>query len=235
MRAILPILLCATLPMGCSRQTVQPAPLAAYPCHRSTGPIVIDGRGDDTAWATAPELTFFIPVSRKPATTPSRGRILWDDERLYVLMEATDGDLRAAETVRDRPVYTDDVLEFFFQPSGEGRLYYNIEINALGTVFDARRDLKQKFDWTGMQHTAQIEGSLNDASDRDKGWTLELSVPFAEMDRPTPVAGEKWNFHLSRYDYDDRFEGGKELSSTAALSKVSFHHLEDWQGLEFQP
>ena len=55
-----------------------------------------------------------------------------------------------------------------------------------------------------------------------------------ENDNPfCPVAGDKWAFHLSRYDYSMYLDGGVELSSTALLSKVDFHKAKDWSTLEF--
>lgn len=212
------------------------SPVPAWNCVYTTGTITIDGRVEEDAWRGAPVLSFFVPITHAPATTATEGRILWDDQHVYISFVAEDADLRAAETERDQPVYVDDVLEFFFQVQGEEHFYYNIEINALGTVFDARRAHPRQFDFQGLRHAVQLRGTLNDASDRDEGWSLEIAIPFAdivELGGRAPTVGDRWRFHLSRYDYDDRFEEGYELSSTAPLTRRSFHYRPDWQELVF--
>lgn len=226
---MLPLVSCPLLLRGS-------APPTEWICVRTTGTIVIDGRVDEAPWRQAPVLSFYLPVTHEPATTRTEGRILWDDTHLYVSFVAEDRDLRATETHRDHPVFFDDCLEFFFQVEGADR-YYNIEINAKGTVFDARGGSPHAFRFENMRHAVHLDGTLNDSSDVDTGWSLELAIPFsdiAELDGKPPQPGDRWRFHLSRYDYDDRFEDGKELSSTAALSRVSFHHRPDWKDLVFR-
>src|SRR5690606_34898151 len=121
----------------------------------------IDGHVDEAAWEDAPVLSFFVPITHAPATTATEGRFLWDDEHIYISFVAEDADLRASETERDEPVYVDDVLEFFFQVQGEEHFYYNIEINALGTVFDARRGKPRDFNFSGLRHAVELRGTLN--------------------------------------------------------------------------
>ncbi len=64
---------------------------------------------------------------------------------------------------------------------------------------------------------------------------IEIAIPFAglpTLDRP-PQSGDRWLFHLARYDYSVYLPEGVELSSCAPLAQVDFHRYEDWIGLRF--
>jgi hypothetical protein len=53
-----------------------------------------------------------------------------------------------------------------------------------------------------------VDGTVNDNSDRDRGWTLELLIPWtglAELARPDgralpPRAGDVWRMDFSRFN-----------------------------------
>src|SRR5689334_13315510 len=54
---------------------------------RRTGPVSVDGRLDDAAWAAATPITEFrqqLPDEGRPASQRTELRILFDDEALYV-------------------------------------------------------------------------------------------------------------------------------------------------------
>ena len=212
-------------------------PASSWETRFTTEEITIDGKVDEEVWLETPALSFFVPVTHEPATTETEGRILWDETHLYVSFVAEDGDLRAEQTRRNQAVHLDDVLEFFFQVQGEEEYYYNIEINALGTVLDSRGGNPHEFDFENMRHAIELRGTLNDSSERDEGWSLEIAIPFTdivELEGRPPQPGDRWKFHLSRYDYDEeKFEDGVELTSTAALTRVNFHYHADWKELVF--
>ena len=62
------------------------------------------------------------------------------------------------------------------------------------------------FDMPGVQVGVQIQGTINDNSDIDKGWTVEIAVPWASLafmfkDRVLPPApGEQLRCDFSRFE-----------------------------------
>jgi hypothetical protein len=52
----------------------------------------------------------------------------------------------------------------------------------------------------GAKTAVKIRGSLNDDSDTDRGWTVELAVPFSRLGRGTPRPGTQWRLNLFRLD-----------------------------------
>ena len=71
----------ATSP-DCNR--VNTTSLARYTCHRTSGPLRIDGRLDEPDWQSAPVSEPFVDiVTGEKAWFDTRVRILWDNECLY--------------------------------------------------------------------------------------------------------------------------------------------------------
>ena len=93
-----------------------------------------------------------------------------------------------------------------------------------------------RWDCPGLKSAVAIKGTLNEPSDVDEYWQLEAAIPFAglpTLDGRTPHAGDRWQFHLARYDFSIYLPEGVELSSCAPLTKVDFHRCEDWIPLRF--
>lgn len=224
---------------------------ADHVCAYTSATITIDGKLDETAWSEALPIAFLIPVSHDEPLSRTDARLFWDDDFLYVGFLAFDHDVSSTHTERDSATWKDDVLEVFLRPLPDGPAYYNFEINAFGTVYDAenfqregppqpgqRRRVQSRRDWNcgGMRHAVRVDGTINDNADKDKSWSLEMAIPFAAipaLNGQAPQEGDRWEFSLARYDYSIYLPNGKELSASAPLTIVNFHALEDYAGLRF--
>jgi hypothetical protein len=186
-----------------------------------------------------------LPVTHEEPLSKTEGRILWDDRCLYVGFKAHDKDIFSYFTERDSRTCDEDVLEVFLKPDAAKDPYYNFEINAINTVYDAL-NLKRgaggsdhhrwsRWDCAGLKSAVFIQGTLNDPSDVDEFWQLEVAIPFAGLPTLTgpPRVGDRWLFHLARYDYSVYLPEGVELSSCAPLTRVDFHRYEHWISLHF--
>ena len=185
------------------------APLPRYDVRRAPAPLTIDGRLDETAWATTPPLTLqFLWESQTGPKQMTRARLLWDAQALYVGFDADDTDVTAQFQQRDDPTYRDDAVEIFINPDPRQEIvYYGFEMNARGVLYDYlnynSRTLFKRFDATGVQIATSLRGSLNVSNDTDKGWSLEAMIPwgnFEELSRRPPVAGTVWKANLNRWD-----------------------------------
>ena len=217
-----------------------------YHCPYISEPINIDGLLDETAWQQAKPLSLVIPVSHHKPISKTEAKLLWDDNYLYVGFKAYDKDIWSYFTERDSTTCSEDVLEVFVKPSLTEDPYYNFEINALNTVYDASNAKRyaggedhhrwSRWNCPNLKSAVHVKGTMNNHEDQDEYWQLEIAIPFASLPSLkglTPAAGDKWVFHLSRYDYSIYLAGGVELSSTALLAKVDFHNAKDWSTLEF--
>jgi hypothetical protein len=88
---------------------------------------------------------------------------------------------------------------------------------------------------SGMKSAVKVRGTLDDASDRDSGWTVELQIPLArlaEVPRLPPQAGDRWRFNLYRLELPDRrTQQGQAFSP---LFVGDFHALPRFGWLVFQ-
>jgi len=231
---------------GCfpGRAAKKPAQARIVPCRRAVGKIVLDGRLSEAAWERAYVLDDFrIPPTGAKPRHPSSAQLLWDDQFLYLGMVMEDFDIYGLKKERDSWTWEDDAAEIFLKPSDVEPAYYEIHVTPLGTILDiligrrgAAGSIDRWKDWdSGIKVAVAISGTLNNWKDRDKGWIVEAAIPWSAFTGTTskPQLGDRWRFAVCRYDYSVHLEDGRELTSTAPLSVLDFHHYEDFDILEF--
>ena len=212
--------------------------LAIVPVHRASGPIAIDGLLAEPAWDRA---TVVGPLVRsldgKPAGVATTARLLWDDHFLYVAFQCEDTNVASQFTKDDEPLYTSNVVEIFLNPSGDLRNYAELEVAPTNALFDARfTGPRQGMDlgWSsGAEHAVHVDGTLNDGRDMDRGWTVELAIPFATLpSAPKPKVGDRWRFNLYRLR-----QGPGQPGEGQALSpplRPDFHAVDRFATLRFE-
>lgn len=194
---------CAATP-----QTRPVPPIPRYEVKRAMSRISIDGKLDDKAWAAAGTIELMFPwESQTGAKQKTLARLLWDDDNLYVSYECEDADITAQITERDGPVYTDDAVEIFINPKpSQTNLYLGLEMNVRAVLYDYLRAdpqyLFKKLNLQGVQLATNIDGTLNMTGDKDRGWSLEVSVPWANFEELSrrPQEGTVWAANLNRWD-----------------------------------
>lgn len=206
---------CLFILTGCvlCAQTRPAPPIPKYDVRRATAPIVIDGKVDDKAWAGAATAELTFPWdSQTGAKQKTVARLLWDDEHLYVSYECEDADITAQFTQRDDPTYRDDAVEIFInpRPASQFTSYIGLEMNARGVLYDyvtvavapTQRMLLKRFDLNGAKVAASLNGTLNERADKDRGWSLEVSIPWENFEgfSRRPATGTSWRFNLNRWD-----------------------------------
>jgi Carbohydrate family 9 binding domain-like len=192
----------------CAASLAAQPPIPRYEVHRATSPIVIDGKPDEKAWAAAPRIELIFPWdSQTGAKQKTVARLLWDDSNLYVSYECEDADIVAFHTEHDDPTYLDDAVEIFINPMpSQTGIYYGLEMNARGVLYDyvmyESKYLFKQFDLRGVQLATFIDGTMNMRGDKDKGWSLEVAIPWANFEglakRPAP--GAIWSANINRWD-----------------------------------
>lgn len=223
----------------------KPGVPTGFECRWTDTPPAIDGKADERAWRQAQTIDRFsqpwLGKAARPVRTPTKARLLWDREYLYFAAEMEDGDLFADVKEHDGPAWQNDVFELFFKPTEKHGGYYEFEVTAANTVLDIffPRDErgKERYFKDGdfhLESRVQLRGTLNQRTDRDKGWTVEGRIPWVDFLRTggRPAIGEQWKFALCRYDYDAR-QPKPELSTSAPLTQSSFHRYQDYSPLTF--
>jgi hypothetical protein len=81
------------------------------------------------------------------------------------------------------------------------------------------------WDFPGMKSAVHVEGTLNDHTDVDKGWTVELAFPWKGMELLAdgrslpPKDGETWRMDFSRFEAFDLAGNPVEPSAGWAFNK----------------
>jgi len=203
---MLPIVL-AIVPLAA--QLPAPPPLPRYEVKRAATPITVDGKLEEAAWASAsaPATLQFFWESQTGTKQKTLARILWDDQALYLGFDAEDADITGQLTERDSAVYRDDALEIFINPNPKQEvLYYGFEMNVRGAVYDYlnynERTFFKRYDATGLKIATSVRGTLNVRTDTDEGWSLEVSIPWANFEELSrrPAVGAMWRANINRWD-----------------------------------
>ena len=220
--------------------------IARITAYRAPEPLTIDGKLDERAWQLAPRSPRFVDlISGKPTIHDTRAAVLWDDTHLYVGFWVEEPFVAAKLTERDSLIWTENDVELFI--AGQDA-YYEFEINALGTLYEAlfvwddayerggfandpqfARDADGAKPWNGVGYTthprgtrlglfkwdlpglraaAHVDGTINDDSDRDRGWTAEIAIPWSGLEwiakgdnrALPPRDGDTWRMDFSRFN-----------------------------------
>lgn len=196
----------------------QPAnPPKAYTCYQTSKKINIDGKPDERAWKRAAWASSFedIEGDKKPLPLQAtRVKMLWDEEYLYIAAEIDEEHIWAYQDKKDQIVYLENDFEVFIDPDGDTENYYELEVNALNNTFDLflprpyRKGGKAQLKWDikNLKSAVSVEGTINNATDKDQRWTLEIAIPFESLSTENvkavmPRNGSDWRINFSRVNW----------------------------------
>ncbi len=159
--------------------------------------ITIDGRLDELVWEAAEVADRFVqrePDEYAPATEPTRVRVLYDPQTLYIGVEAIDSDPRsivALEMQRDGRLFRDDGVAILLGTFDDHRSAYFFETNPNGArtdglVSDEGDDFN--IDWDGVWSVA--------SRIHESGWTAEFAIPLRTL-RFDPRL-DQWSLQIRR-------------------------------------
>lgn len=185
-----------------------------YQVVKTAAPPAIDGKIGKREWKRARWTEDFVDIStaEKPLQR-TRVKMLWDDQYLYVAALLYETDLWATLKNHDDIIFKDNDFEVFIDPNDDASNYFEIEINAFGTVMDLfmhktyKRGgpMEMKWDTQGMLAAVNCKGTLNNPSDKDRYWSVEMAIPYSCLKRPErkylPQLGDKWRINFSRVEW----------------------------------
>jgi hypothetical protein len=180
--------------------------------------------------------TLAEPVWQRPGTLltdsldgePSRGLtsevwLAWDAQALVVAARLEDEDLWSDYRDQDDPLWRQDAFEIFVAADDSGERYVELQVSSRGVTFDAHFSRHRRGDeaWDGPWRAAvQVDGTVDDATDRDRGWSVEAAIPWTMLCEKTriactPTEGSTMRVNLFRLERPDRErQRGQSLSPT---------------------
>ncbi|NRA12022.1 MAG: family 10 glycosylhydrolase [Crocinitomicaceae bacterium] len=244
-----------------------------YIITKAPKPIKIDGKAEK-AWKDAAFTDPFIDIADGP--TPkfkTRTKMMWDESYLYIYAELEEPHIWGNLVKRDTIIYLNNDFEVFIDPSPKTEAYAEIELNALNTVWDLllnkpyRSGGYANFHWNldDLKTAVRVNGTINDASDEDNRWTVEMAIPMRPIIelkndlRQVPKEGDQWRMNFSRVEWDyDLIDGEyvrKKIDGKlqreynwvwSSQTSINMHMPENWgivqftnetnsEGVEFNP
>lgn len=223
---------------------------------------VIDGNITDDVWKNALWTDYFRDIEGDGKPEPyyqTRVKMLWDDTYLYFAADIKDEHVWAYLKNHDEIVYYDNDFEIFIDPDNNAHQYFEFEVNALNTIFDLflakpyRTNSRELISWdaAGLRSAVKVHGTLNNPKDKDKGWTVEMAIPFKALTMGSvpfiPKEGTMWRINFSRVEWDTTVENGKYVKKKGADGKtlpennwvwspqgvINMHYPEHWGYLLF--
>ncbi len=205
-----------------------------YVCYQTGQPLNIDGKLDENVWAKALWTNEFVDIEGGLKPVPylkTRVKMLWDDNYFYCAAEMEEPHVWAKLKKRDAVIYHDNDFEVFIDPDGDTHEYYELEVNALNTQWDLflgkpYRDggpAINAWDIQGLKTAISINGTLNNPKDVDRGWLIEIAIPWevlkqcAHKDAP-PSDGDQWRVNFSRVQWQTEIKNGKYIKTKDSLS-----------------
>ncbi len=195
-----------------------------YVAYKTKSPINVDGELTEGEWGGIEWTNEFkdLEGDKKPKPLYStKVKMVWDDDYFYFGAELIEPHIWATLKNHDDIVLYNNDFEIFIDPDGDTHEYCEIEMNAFETVWDLiltkpyRDKAKVINSWHiyGMKKAVKVYGTINDPSDLDEKWTLEIAIPWKVMEElashgGAPVNGEQWRVNFLRVNWQPDFSDG---------------------------
>lgn len=159
------------------------------------GPIVVDGRLSEPAWASAVPITQwrrFQPTAGPGPDESLEVRFLQDQRALYIGVTVTDAahPIRARLSAREA-LNADDQVGIYLDPIGDAVTGYIFYLNALGIQQDLRYA-------TGRWNMAWDTAFRSRGHVTDDGFTLEIAIPWRALRYPRGDDPQDWGLIVTR-------------------------------------
>ena len=195
-----------------------------YVCYRTNEPLSIDGKATESCWQKAQWTDDFADIEGDKKAIPrfrTRAKMLWDNDYLYVFAELSEPHIWANLKQRDTVIFYDNDFEVFIDPDGDTHKYYEYEMNALNTQWDLMLTKPYRdggnpltsWNFDNARSAVKISGTLNNPSDTDTCWSVEIAFPlksFADSSVVLPLKpGAQWRINFSRVEWQTVVESGR--------------------------
>ena len=183
--------------------------------YMTDSPPEIDGELNDSCWKYAVAVTDFVIYAKvKPTTCLDQTivHICYDKNALYVAYENAESktsSYKVDETQRDGKVWEDDEDELFLDTNLDRYSYYQFITSVANVQYDAIDGAEYRKEWNGEYRSATKEF--------DKGWVLEMAIPFASIETVAPATDTVWGVNFCRHQF-----GGGRLGQWQSWSGILF-------------
>ncbi|PID71013.1 MAG: carbohydrate-binding family 9-like protein [Flavobacteriales bacterium] len=241
--------------ISCAQTNLKNMP-ETYVAYKTGEALIIDGKANENDWENAKWSSLFMDIegNRQPAYK-TQAKMLWDEDYFYIYAKMEEPHVWATLKKRDTIIFHNNDFEVFIDPDSDTHNYFEIEINALNTVWELfinkpyrEYDNVALNDWniTGLQTAVHVEGTLNNPDDNDKYWAVEMAIPFKTFRKSyfednvprnqfwrVNFSRVNWDFEITNNEYSRKKDkNGKYLSEHnwvwSPIGVINMHLPERW-------
>jgi hypothetical protein len=207
----------------------------------------VDGDLSDAAWKNVAWSKDFCEIRGGDQPAPkyrTRMKMLWTADALHIAAEMIEPHIWGTLTEKNSIIFHDNDFEIFLDPDGDTRNYYEFEINALGTIWELTLDkpyskggiARHGTNLPGLKSAVRIDGILNDPTDTDRCWKVEVAIPWKDLapyrggTATAPTKGDVWRINFSRVEWPHEIKDGKyvRIPPHGAEIKPDTHPENNW-------
>ena len=240
-----------------ANESVQKLP-KTYVCYRADTPPSLDRALTDPVWQHAPWTKFFVDIEGDLKPVPlltTRVKMLWDAKYFYIGASLQEPHVCATLTEKNSIIFKDNDFEIFIDPDGDNHNYYEFEINALNTIWELTLPRPYKdggpplhgTNIEGLRSAVHVVGTINDPSDADRGWSVEVAIPWEGLRRygppnVPPEHGDQWRINFSRVQWPYNIAGDRYIKAPnvpesnwvwSPQGVINMHRPETWGYVQF--
>ncbi|AUP78593.1 carbohydrate-binding family 9-like protein [Flavivirga eckloniae] len=186
-----------------------------HKAYKAKSSITVDGYANEPVWNDAAPLILsnFYDNDTKEEGQQTKAKISWDDSKLFIFFECQDKYLTAREVNRDGMPFLDDCAEVFLIPDPNPlNMHFGFEVN----LYKAANDfifingmgkagfVSVKAYNPEIEVEIKVNGTINNNSDIDSGWTMEIAIPISAFHTNgltnTFNPAQTWRMQLLRQD-----------------------------------
>jgi hypothetical protein len=214
-----------------------------YHCKFTASKPPLDGKVTGTVWDQAEWTNEFIDIRGTRYPKPrfsTKVKMLWDNEYLYIGAWMEEPHVWTTISEKNSVIYWNNDFEIFIDPDGDSRNYYELEINALNTIWELTLDKPYNEGGTathptnidGLISKVYVDGTINDPRDIDRSWSVEVAIPWQGLAKyntksTPPLPYDGWRMNFSRVEWKFIVENEKYVRIPAE-NRWDVHEEDNW-------
>ncbi|MFA7116586.1 MAG: carbohydrate-binding family 9-like protein [Bacteroidales bacterium] len=197
-----------------------------YIVNKTKQSIIVDGKITDKEWSFAGWSSNFVDIRTSKSKImglpkySTKVKMLYNNKYLYIAAQLEEPFIEATKISRDDTIYLDNDFEIFIDSDSNSENYFEFEINASGTEWDLLMDKpytengtnNTSYNMEGLKSAVKIKGSLNDSTNIDNYWTIEIAIPLIEIIKlehhkiyakfkKSKLTNTSWRINFSRVEW----------------------------------
>lgn len=209
-----------------------------YTAYQANGEIRIDGKLKESSWESASWSDYFKDIEGDKKAVPvlnTRFKLLWDAQNIYIAAEIEEPNIWANVKQHDAVVFYDNDFEIFIDPDGDTHNYFEIEVNAINTIFDLflvkpyrnGGPILINWDVQNLKSAISSRGKINTSKGTDQKWFVEMAIPLRSLSFGNGIQVPKdlaiWRINFSRVQWDTDILKGKYVKKTDSINRRPLH------------